>query len=232
MNINYFANTDEISQKAADIVVKEVKGNRELLICAATGSSPKRLYQILAMEQQKNTTLFEKAQVIPLDEWIGLPTEEGSCHAYINEHILEPLHIDEERYFKFNGAAIDLDKECKRIKSLLEIKKHIDLLILGLGKNGHLGFNEPAAELQLHCHVADLSKQSQEHSMIEGAFEKPTKGLTLGMQDILNAKKIILIVSGDSKEVATNQLLSGKITNECPASWLWKHNNVDCLILN
>lgn len=232
MNINYFSNADEMSQKAADIVVEEVKGNPELLICAATGSSPRKLYQILANEQQKNTSLFEKAQVIPLDEWIGLPTEEGSCHAYINEHILEPLHIHEDRYFKFNAASNDLNKECNRIRLILDIKHYIDLLILGLGKNGHLGFNEPATKLQLHCHVADLSQQSQEHSMIESTSAKPTKGLTLGMQDILNAKKIILVVSGDNKEVATKQLLSGNITNECPASWLWKHDNVDCLILN
>ena len=227
MNIQYFEDVDRMSQKATEIVLEEVQGNPEALLCTATGSSPTKLYQNLA----KHKETFEKARIIPLDEWIGLPTPEGSCHGYIEEHVLNPLHIPEEHYLRFNADAESLEKECNRIQKLLNKEGPIDLCILGLGKNGHLGFNEPAEKLQPHCHIANLAQQSLEHSMIGGTSSKPTKGLTLGMQDILASKKIILMVSGEGKADATKQLLSKTITNDCPATWLWNHNNVDCLIL-
>ena len=107
----------------------------------------------------------------------------------------------------------------------------IDLCILGLGKNGHLGFNEPADELQPHCHIADLAVQSQQHSMILDSSIKPTQGITLGMQEILSSKRILLLVSGSGKEEAKKKLLSGDITSQCPASLLWKRDNVDCLVV-
>ncbi len=230
MNISYFSNATAMSQKAAAIVLEDLGRNPELLLCAATGSSPKMLYQLLVEEGQKHAALFQKARVIPLDEWIGLATSKGSCHAYIQEHILAPLQISKDRYFGFNAKAVDLEKECVRIQKSLQNKGPIDLCILGLGKNGHLGFNEPAAELKARCHVAKLAPKSQEHAMIGSAAVKPTKGLTLGIQDILDAKKIVLLVSGDDKTEVTKELLSGRITNDCPATWLWKHGNVECLI--
>lgn len=232
MNISYFANMETMSQEAAELVTEEVRINPTLLLCAATGSSPKNLYQILAKESQRHSSLFQKARVIPLDEWIGLATPEGSCHAYIEEHILRPLRISKEHYFGFNPMAEHLEKECERIQEQIKREGPIDVCILGLGKNGHLGFNEPAKELQPHCHIANLAKQSQEHQMIISTSTKPNKGLTLGMLDILAAKKIIVVVSGEGKAKAKKQLLSGTITNACPASWLWKHQNVDCLIVN
>lgn len=231
MNINYFSNATAMSQKAAEIVLKEIKRKPTLLLCAATGNSPKLLYQILAKENQQHMALFQKTRIIPLDEWVGLPTSEGSCHAYIKEHILDSLQISAAHYFGFNADTEVLEKECRRIQELLHREGPIDVCILGLGKNGHLGFNEPAAELQPHCHIANLASQSQQHNMIDNTSSKPTKGLTLGMQDVLAAKKIILVVSGDGKEKAIKQLLSKTITNDCPASWLWKHENVDCLIV-
>lgn len=232
MNISYFENELAMSQKAADIVLGEVIRNPEVLFCTATGSSPKLLYQILAKESQQHTSLFKKIRIVPLDEWIGLPTSKGSCHDYIKEHVLDPLQISKERYFGFDAEAEHLEKECERIRKLLNHEGSIDVCILGLGKNGHLGFNEPAKELQPHCHIANLAQQSQDHSMIRSTTSKPTKGLTLGMQDILAAKKIILVVSGKGKEEVIKQLLSETITEDCPATWLWKHENVDCLIVN
>ena len=227
MNIQYFESAEKMGQRATDLVLQEVRQKPDALLCAATGSSPKKLYQNLARHKE----IFEKARIIPLDEWIGLPTPEGSCHTYIKEHVLNPLQIAEERYFGIDANAQHLEKECEHIRKLLNREGPIDVCVLGLGKNGHLGFNEPADELESHCHVANLAPQSQDHSMIGETSVKPTKGLTLGMNDILTSKKIILLISGKGKADATKQLLSETITNDCPATWLWKHNNVDCLIL-
>lgn len=227
MRIQYFESEETMGQQAAELVLQEVKRKTNALLCTATGSSPKPLYRHLA----KHDKFFANARIIPLDEWIGLSSTEGSCHSYINEYILQPLKIPIARYLSFNVNVKSLERECKRVQEWLNREGPIDLCILGLGKNGHLGFNEPADELQPHCHIANLTPESQGHHMISGAESKPAQGLTLGIQDILAAKKIILLVSGAHKKDATEQLLSGKITTNCPATWLWKHDNVDCLIL-
>ncbi len=232
MTITYFDNPLLMSEKATELVLEEITKNPSLLLCAATGSSPLPLYEGLALKAQRKRSLFDKIRILLLDEWLGLPSNEGSCNGYAQEKIIAPLEVAKERYFNFNSEADDIAAECKRMQEVLDKEGPIDLCILGLGKNGHLGFNEPADELQPHCHLANLSLKSQEHDMVAKTSAKPVHGLTLGMQDILSAKKIILLVSGEGKEVVAKQLLSGEITNQCPATWLWKHDNVHCLMVS
>lgn len=231
MRIAEFEEIDQMGQKAFSIVMDEIEHNPQLLLCAATGSSPLPLYRNLDEEAKKRAAAFDQLRVVPLDEWVGLPSSDGSCHAFLQKHILRPLNITQERYFRFNAAAEDLKEECMRIQALVKEQGPIDLCVLGLGKNGHLGFNEPADELQPHCHIADLAVQSQQHSMILDSSIKPIQGITLGIQDILSSKRILLLVSGSGKEEAKKKLLSGEITSQCPASLLWKHHNVDCLVV-
>ena len=231
MRISEFEEIYQMGQKAFSIVMDEIEHNPQLLLCAATGSSPLPLYRNLAEEAKKRAALFEHLRILPLDEWVGLPSSDGSCHAFLQKHILRPLKLTQERYFPFNPAAENLKEECLRIQALVKEQSPIDLCILGLGKNGHLGFNEPADELQPHCHIADLTIESQQHSMISDSSIKPTQGITLGIQDILSSKRILLIVSGSGKEEAKKQLLSTEINPQCPASLLWKHDNVDCLVV-
>ena len=231
MRITEFEEIYQMGQKAFSIVMDEIEHNPQLLLCAATGSSPLPLYRNLTEEAKKRAAVFDQLRILPLDEWVGLPSSNGSCHAFLQNHILRPLKVAQERYFPFNPAAEDLKEECLRIQALIKEQGPIDLCVLGLGKNGHLGFNEPADELQPHCHLADLTIESQQHSMIMDASTKPTRGITLGIQDILSSRRILLMVSGSGKEEAKKQLLSGEITCECPASLLWKHNNIDCLVV-
>ncbi|MEM9648997.1 MAG: galactosamine-6-phosphate isomerase [Bacteroidota bacterium] len=231
MRIVEYAKEEELGVEAASLFMEELHKHPDLLLCAATGSSPIPLYNQLAKIAIRNNSLFHDLRLIPLDEWIGLPDHEGSCDEYLRQYLLEPLKIDKERYLNFNPAGIDLNQECLRIHQLLKEQGPIDLCILGMGKNGHLGFNEPADELQSHCHIASLSTGSQQHGMIKKTIQKPTRGLTLGMQDILSSRRIILLISGDGKEEAKHQFFSRTISSKCPASMLWQHNNVDCLIL-
>lgn len=231
MRIAEFEEINQMGQKAFSIVMDEIEYNPKLLLCAATGNSPLSLYRNLAEEAKKRAAVLNHLRVLPLDEWVGLPSSDGSCHAFLQNHILRPLKVTQERYFRFNAAAENLKEECLRIHALVKEQGPIDLCILGLGKNGHLGFNEPADELQPHCHIADLAVQSQQHSMILDSSIKPTQGITLGIQDILSSKRILLLVSGSGKEAAKKKLLSGEITSQCPASLLWKHDNVDCLVV-
>ena len=232
MNISYFTNTTEMAKNAASIVIAEATRNPKLLLCTASGSSPLPLYERLAMKAQENTKLFRETRVIPLDEWVGLPTEEGSCHAYLKKHILTPLQISKDRYYGFDPAAENFEEECGRIKNILEHQGPVDICILGLGKNGHLGFNEPADVLHPHCHIMNLAPHTQQHIMIADIPFKPTKGLTLGMNDILSSKKIVLLVSGKEKEEAKQKLRSAEISTQSPATFLWLHENVECLIVD
>ena len=232
MRIAEFEEIDQMGQKAFSIVMDEIEHNPQLLLCTATGSSPLPLYLNLAEEAKKREAVFDQTRILPLDEWVGLPSSDGSCHAFLQKHIIKPLQIDQQRYFPFNLETENLEEECLRIQDIVQEQGPIDLCILGLGKNGHLGFNEPADELQPHCHIADLALQSQQHSMILGSSIKPSQGITLGIQDILSSKRILLIVSGSEKEEAKKKLLSGEITSQCPASLLWKHDNVDCLVIS
>jgi galactosamine-6-phosphate isomerase len=232
MNIIDFTDIAEMGEYAASIIINEATSNPKLLICTATGNSPLPLYKRLAREAQKNTLLFRKMRVIPLDEWVRLPTEEGSCHAHLKKHVLAPLRISKDRYYRFNAARENLEEECGRIQNLLEDQGPIDICILGLGRNGHLGFNEPTNVLHPHCHIMDLAPQTKQHIMVANVQSKPTKGLTLGMRDILSSKRIVLLVSGKGKEEAKQELRSAQISSQCPASFLWLHNNVDCLIVD
>lgn len=217
--------------EAASIVKDELKRKPGMLLCAATGQSPLPLYKQLAFEHENNKTLFQQLRLIPLDEWIGLTTSAGSCHSYLEKNVLDPLKITQDRYLKFNPGVDDLELECQRIKGLLKQHGPIDLCVLGLGQNGHLGLNEPALVLQDHCHVADLAARSQGHNMLQAASDKPSQGLTLGMKDILSSNRVLLIISGDGKEVAKKAFFSKKIDPQCPATYLWRHSNVDCLML-
>ena len=232
MRIFEFENIDQMSHKAAYIIMGEIMLNPHLILCTATGSSPMKLYRKLGEQAKKRKALFEQIRVVPLDEWVGLASSDGSCNAFLQKYFLSPLKVSQERYFPFNPKAENLEDECKRMQVILKDLGPLDVCILGLGKNGHLGFNEPANELQPHCHIADLTIESQQHSMITGSSIKPIQGITLGIQEILSSKRILLLVSGNDKEEAKKQFLSGKISPQCPASFLWKHGNVDCLIVN
>ena len=231
MRIKEFNDTGDMASVAASIFKDELRQNLELLLCAATGNSPLPLYRHLALEADKDSILFQQVRLIPLDEWVGLTTPMGSCHSYLKEHVLDPLRISNDRYLQFHPEASDLEQECLRIQSLLKQQGPIDFCVLGLGKNGHLGLNEPAPVLQDHCHIADLAPLSQYHNLLDATKQKPTQGLTLGMKDILSSKRVLLIISGDGKEDAKKALFSKKIDSQCPASYLWQHNNVDCLIV-
>ena len=231
MQIKTVNSYNELSRIANEHIMQSLKAKPDLLLCAATGNSPTGVYKLLAEGFSTNPGLFPKMRVIKLDEWGGIePEEKGSCESYLQEHVLRPLQISEERYIGFKSNPENPQEECKRISSFLADEGPIDLCILGLGSNGHLALNEPAEFLQAQCHVAELSPSSLQHKMTTGMKQKPAYGLTLGMADILHSKKILILITGKGKSAMVQQLLSGKINSQLPASFLWLHPNTICLI--
>ncbi len=231
MNITYCKGYEAMSQMAASLVNQEIEKKKDLLLGAATGSSPAGLYAQLAGQGAEDPACFGALRIVKLDEWGGLPENHpASCEHYLRTRLVDPLNIPPERYLSFQSASPDPVAECARIQAALDASGPIDLCILGLGSNGHLGFNEPASQLEPHCHVARLSEASRGHHMVQALSDKPAFGLTLGMRDILLAGRIILLVWGENKAEPLRALRAGKLTTQLPASLLWLHRRVDCLI--
>lgn len=213
------------------MLMTELKKKNDSLICCATGASPLGLYQRLGHTFPEQADLFNKIRVLKLDEWGGIPmTNPNSCHSYLKENVLSPLKITSDRYVGFDSEASDLNKECYRVQHIIDETGPIDVCILGLGKNGHLGFNEPADFLQPDCHIAKLTETTVQHSMVQSMPHAPTFGMTIGLKDILRSKKILLLIAGSQKQDAIEKLMTKQITTQLPASFLWLHPNVECLI--
>ena len=226
MRFTVFDDREAMSARAAGIMVHAVAGKPGLLFCAASGGSPTRAYELFAADKNAGAAL----RVVKLDEWAGLaPDDAASCEAYVRRYLIDPLAIPPERYWSFDSAAADGHAECAAMDRRLAADGPIDLSVLGVGVNGHLALNEPAAELQPECHVAALAETSKDHPMLRDHATPPSHGLTLGMAAILQSKHLLVLVSGAHKRHAMEKFLSRRITPQFPASFLWLHGNIDFL---
>ena len=215
-----------LSQRAAELVVAELRAKPTSLLCLASGSTPTRTYELLALEGAKEPTLFEHCRIIKLDEWGGLsPGDPATCDSQLRTTLVSPLGLT-ERYVAFESNPLDPNAECARIAAWLDQNGPIDISVLGLGINGHLGFTEPAENLQPFAHVAELSQASLAHAMLAKSDVRPTYGLTLGMADLIQSRCILLLVSGSTKRDPLQRLLGGRLSTEFPASMLQVHPNV------
>ncbi len=222
---------EAVSREAASLILKKIKRKNDAVICAATGNSPQGTYRFLKQSFDLQPGLFSKIRIIKLDEWGGVPLENpGTCESFLQDYLIVPLQIQSERYVSFDSNPKNPVLECERIQ--FEIKKigPIDICILGLGMNGHLALNEPGELLEPDVHVENLSASSLTHSMVDEMGIKPSYGLTLGMADILQSSFILLIISGAKKKNITAQLMNSGISTKLPASFLWLHPDVICLV--
>jgi len=228
MKISFYKDYQTMSQKAAQIVLDEVSSKPDLLFCAATGNSPTGMYAELA----KSKGTFSELRVVKMDEWGIIPlSHPDSCESYLKKHLLGPLDIVEDRYVGFDTASEKVEEECKRMQKFIKESGPFDICILGLGKNGHIAFNEPADELQMGFHKALLAESTIQHDPVLSLGNEPAYGLCVGMRDILQSRKIIFLVTGKGKEEAVKKIMKGRISTQCPATFLWLHPNTECLIV-
>lgn len=217
----------ELNELASALIIHELQVKPKSLVCAATGNSPTGVYKKL-VEKQTAVNVSELT-FVKLDEWYGLGIDDtGSCERYLHENLLQPLNVSSKKYIAFDGKSNEPEKECARIAQYLDEHGPIDLCILGLGKNGHIAFNEPADSLHPCVYLAPLSETSLTHTMVKGTGAHIKYGLTLGMADIMLSKKIILLVNGTAKKQIMDKLLEQKISTQLPASLLWLHPDVQC----
>lgn len=223
-------NYEEMSLVAAELIVEDLSRKRDLLLCAAAGSTPTLTYKLLGEKKQTAPSLFEKMRVLKLDEWGGLPMDDpATCEVYLQNNLIKPLGISVDRYISFCSNSENPGRESEIIHQKLCEYGSIDFCVLGLGINGHLALNEPSKELRPFAHVVSLSHASQKHPMLKKARIKPVYGLSLGLVEIFSAKKILLLVSGKNKYPAMRRLFTKKLSTHFPASLLWLHHNTVCL---
>ena len=224
MELQILTNYAEMSQAAAATILAAIERNPQLLLCLATGETPKGTYEALASLCSERPSAVSQIRAVKLDEWSGmLMTDPGSCEVYLQERVIRPLAISPDRYMGFTSDASNPTAECQRISKWLKLNGRIDLCILGLGANGHLGLNEPGSILLPEAHQTTLESSTRRHSMLEIAQSMPSRGLTLGMAEILQSREIILLVSGTQKKQQLKRLLIKEISTQFPASLLWLH---------
>jgi galactosamine-6-phosphate isomerase len=221
----------ELSREAAARVIAAATAKSDSLLCAPAGNSPAGLYRELAGEAERKPDLFRSLRVIKLDEWLGMPASDAAtCEHFLRSRLLDPLAIAAERYIAFDPETAEPLRECAKVQGELERQGPIDLCILGLGKNGHVGLNEPGPSLQPRCHVAKLSEETLKHAMMGSRESRPAYGLTLGIGDILQARKILLLVTGEGKKPVIARFLDGTVTTGLPATLLWLHHDLEVIL--
>jgi galactosamine-6-phosphate isomerase len=212
---------DAACRTAAEAVLEGVRTKPNSLICIATGASPLGLYAELA----RHSAELAQVRILKLDEWGGLAMNDpATCEVYIREKILGPWGLSQERLVGFQSDASDPEGECARIRMEIERAGDIDLCILGMGADGHIGLNYPSPMLPAEAHLTDAS--TLKHAMLDAALGLPTHGFTLGMAEVLRSRRIVLVVNGAAKARAAQRLMTGDISTEFPASLLWLHPDI------
>jgi galactosamine-6-phosphate isomerase len=230
MRVEVFADYEAMSRRAADAVLACLKKKPDAVLCAPTGSTPARTYELLARAAAARPRTFAAARVVKLDEYLGLPMEHPStCESYLRARLLAPCGIPDERYLAFNSEARDPAQECTRVKQQLSSWGGIDLVLLGLGLNGHLGLNEPADRLEPGPHVAELADETRRHPMLQAHGATARHGLTLGIEDLLAARQGFLLVSGAHKRPILHAALTQPPSPRLPASLLRRRAGFTCL---
>lgn len=225
-----FPDHEQLSLHAADWLADRLRQRPTSLISLAAGSTPGRTYELLAEHGKLEPNLVAHARWLKLDEWGDLAMDDpATCEYQLRRTLITPLGAA-DRYTAFESRPADPATECARIAAWLTANGPIDLAVLGLGLNGHLGFNEPADFLTPHAHVARLTDTSMTHAMLNETTGRPTFGVTLGMADLLQAREVLILVSGASKRLPLKRLLSGQIETQFPASFLHLHPHVTALV--
>jgi glucosamine-6-phosphate deaminase len=217
MTINTYSNYETLSEATANLIVEVLKQKPEALICIASGDTPLGVCEFLA-KSDKN--IFEKCTFVGLDEWVGMDeNDEGSCKSGIYQNLLIPLNIPSERIKYFDAKAEDLESECHKINEFIASNGGLDVMLVGVGMNGHIALNEPNTPFDIYAHVSELEEVTK--SVGQKYFTKDTiltQGITLGLAHLQESKLPILIANGLRKAAVINVALTEEITEKFPAS--------------
>ncbi len=214
-----------MSKQAADEVIEIMQSPKQPLICTASGDSPAGLYKELVERARKKQLDVSDWFFVGLDEWIGMnEDDEGSCRYHLNEQLFNPLQIADDKICFFNGRANDLAAECEQTENFIHEHDVIEVAILGVGMNGHIGMNEPGTSADTRSHIINLDTITQQVGQKYFKIgQKLTQGITLGIATLMEARNIILLVSGKHKAEITQKIIENEISEKLPATILRQH---------
>lgn len=229
MNICKAKNYQDMSRKAANIISAQVIMKPHCVLGLATGSSPIGTYKQLIEWYNKGDLDFARVMSINLDEYKGLSPENPQSYRYfMNTNLFDHINIDKTRTFVPNGLEPDPEKACAAYEEIIRQSGGIDLQLLGLGRNGHIGFNEPADSFARETHCVNLTESTIDANkrFFESENDVPRQAYTMGIGSIMKARKILVVVSGEDKADALKATICGPIIPQVPASILQLHNDV------
>ena len=223
---------DALSLRTAREVTDLVKSNPEALLCIAAGHTPELTCELITQIVRKENIDFGRCFFVSLDEWVGIsPDNEGSCQYFLRNFLFIPLNINNKNVHVFNALAKDMQKECEDMDNFISQHGGIDLIVVGVGRNGHIGFNEPGASFEQYSHVIELHETTQ--TVGQKYFREETtlnQGITLGLKHLLEARKAILIANGERKAAVMKEVIEGEISPEMPGSVIRKHRNAEIIM--
>ena len=228
MQIQIFQDEERLHHAVAQTLIDAVKANPKVVLGLATGSSPLETYNNMMVDHQKNGTDYSGVVTFNLDEYVGLEgTHPQSYRYFMNTSLFNGLNIPLSQTNVPDGTG-DLKEVCETYEAKIAKAGGIDLQLLGIGTNGHIGFNEPGTSFDTRTHITELLQETIDGNarFFESAASVPKKAVTMGIQTIMDVKKVILIAYGSKKAAAIRDMVNGPVTESMPASILQKHQDV------
>ena len=223
---------DEMSRKAANLIAAQIYVKPDCVLGLATGSTPIGTYKELVAKYEMGDLDFSEVTTVNLDEYKGITKENDQSYYYfMNDNLFSHVNINKERTFLPDGTEPDSEKACNAYNEIIHSVGGQDLQLLGLGHNGHIGFNEPAAEFPLETHCVDLTESTikANQRFFASYDDVPKQAYTMGIKTIMQAKKVLVVVSGEDKADIVQKAFFGPVTPEVPASVLQLHP--DCTVV-
>ncbi len=233
MEVIIKSNYDEICREAACIIQKEWQKKKSLVLGLATGTTPLGVYRELIELHRKNEIDFSDSAAFSLDEYLGLEEDHPQSFAcYMRENFLKHINIKEDNIFRLEGKPVDIQKHCQEYEEKIKSHGGIDIQILGIGRNGHIGFNEPGSSLSSRTRVKTLAEETVNDNarFFDNEQDVPRFCLTMGIGTVMEARMILLLASGKNKSEAVFQCVEGPVSASLPASILQLHPQAKILV--
>ncbi len=222
----------ELSEKAAALVVEQIVRKKDAVLGLATGSTPEGMYARLVDIYRESRIDFSEVVTFNLDEYVGLPPDHRqSYHYYMHRHFFKHVNIKPHNIHIPEGYKKETGEACREYEQKIREAGGIDLQLMGIGVNGHIGFNEPDVSLPVYTSLVDLAEETIEANsrFFESRSEVPRQAITMGIGTIMRASNLLLLASGESKAEALKHCFSGRVSTEFPASLLQLHREFTLL---
>jgi len=232
MKLSVYPNYRSLSENASDEIIRLVRNRPNATICLASGDTPRLCYQLMVEKATAAKIDFSAISFVGLDEWVGIsPENEGSCYFFLENLVLRHLNFSRPNIHLFDGLSDDPARECRKMDEFLHDKGGVDLMIVGVGMNGHIGFNEPGVSFNNYSHLVELDHMTA--SVGQKYFKEATilkQGITLGLKHLSEATKVLMLANGIKKALVIKKVLEEEISDQMPASIVRTHPNSEVML--